>query len=817
MSLDNNKIYITENNTVLNIINDNKTVTTLSIQDESVSIVEVGIQGVSGKSYLLEADSTLFYDSVELVAGENISIASDADTNQIAISANINLDDYALKADLPIIPTIPSKTSELTNDSNFIQDSFYVHTDNNYSNADQSLVATIPNLALKTEIPSVPSKTSELTNDSSFETTSGSQEKVDSAIDAIKDEVSEDGDTLSKLRTLIGGLQTLVSSDDVSLDSLQKIVAYIKNNKDLIDGITTNKLNASAYTANDVMSKVISQLDSTHRFVSDTEKSEIEHGETAYGWGNHYNALSTGLICGGVLSINGTDNTTFDMTAGCGIIVDNHTNPTSPTKTLVEWDNKVAVEVPYISSVDTTYVGIDINGDFVFRDVAFSAEERRDIIVIGWCDHTNYINLTMAFTEPQWSPDIFGQLSDFLESFGSFNITGNEYYPLSGLQIRRTAGKTFDNGTNYVNAKKSVNILPTDAENPVNEIYYYHRNSSGNWVNDNESVSSIDPNHYDTGLGLALVPDNKWTIQIVEFYSPKNITDIQYGQVVYNSYEEAKSALSAPIDLDPYNNYDTFRAWIIIKQGATDLTNESQAVFVQAGKLGLISVASGGGSGGEVNTASNIGLLGIGLFDQKVGVDLKFKNLVAGSSKVTLTDDDVTKTIKIDANITKTDIGLSSVDNTSDVNKPISTLQQAAIDLKVDKVAGKGLSAEDYTSIEKSNLSTAYNHSQVAHAPSNAEQNVNADWNSETGASQILNKPTIPTNLSDLLEDDNHNVVTLAEKSDINHTNRTAINKVVDTGDGTKFLASDGEYKAVNVGESGIDLATACAISIALG
>ena len=35
--------------------------------------------------------------------------------------------------------------------------------------------------------------------------------------------------------------------------------------------------------------------------------------------------------------------------------------------------------------------------------------------------------------------------------------------------------------------------------------------------------------------------------------------------------------------------------------------------------------------------------------------------------------------------ITKASIGLSNVDNTSDANKPVSTLQQAAIDQKVDK------------------------------------------------------------------------------------------------------------------------------------
>jgi hypothetical protein len=40
---------------------------------------------------------------------------------------------------------------------------------------------------------------------------------------------------------------------------------------------------------------------------------------------------------------------------------------------------------------------------------------------------------------------------------------------------------------------------------------------------------------------------------------------------------------------------------------------------------------------------------------------------------------------------------------------------------------------------------TAYDHSQAAHAPSDAEANVNADWDASSGDAQILNKPTIPT------------------------------------------------------------------------
>ena len=53
----------------------------------------------------------------------------------------------------------------------------------------------------------------------------------------------------------------------------------------------------------------------------------------------------------------------------------------------------------------------------------------------------------------------------------------------------------------------------------------------------------------------------------------------------------------------------------------------------------------------------------------------------------------------------KADVGLSNVDNTTDINKPISNPTQSALGNKVDKQAGKGLSDTNFTQAEKDKLS----------------------------------------------------------------------------------------------------------------
>lgn len=81
---------------------------------------------------------------------------------------------------------------------------------------------------------------------------------------------------------------------------------------------------------------------------------------------------------------------------------------------------------------------------------------------------------------------------------------------------------------------------------------------------------------------------------------------------------------------------------------------------------------------------------------------------------VTITnhEDTITKSVEhiIDKknphDVTKAQIGLGDVDNTSDMEKPISTLTQEALDNKVDKVDGKQLSTNDFTDVEKTQIET---------------------------------------------------------------------------------------------------------------
>lgn len=60
--------------------------------------------------------------------------------------------------------------------------------------------------------------------------------------------------------------------------------------------------------------------------------------------------------------------------------------------------------------------------------------------------------------------------------------------------------------------------------------------------------------------------------------------------------------------------------------------------------------------------------------------------------------------------VARANLGLGNVNNTSDANKPVSVAQQAALDNKVDKVAGKALSTNDFDNASKAKLDSLNDH-----------------------------------------------------------------------------------------------------------
>lgn len=156
-----------------------------------------GIQGVTmlAGTYGVDANVGSDYKARISLYPATLSGRYNPNTNRVLTEAA--LDDYTKTANLATVatsgsysdlsnkPSIPTKTSNLTNDSNFVVDASYVHTDNNYTTTEKNKLSGIASGAevnvqsdwnvtssssdayIKNK-PTIPSKVSDLTNDSGF-------------------------------------------------------------------------------------------------------------------------------------------------------------------------------------------------------------------------------------------------------------------------------------------------------------------------------------------------------------------------------------------------------------------------------------------------------------------------------------------------------------------------------------------------------------------------------------------------------------------------------------------------------------------------
>lgn len=156
--------------------------------------------------------------------------------NAWELIGGIDLTDYYTKTEVNTLLTakadvsaIPTKTSDLTNDSNFAVDANYVHTDNNYTTAEKNKLAGV---AAGAEVnvqsnwtqtnssaddfiknkPSIPTKTSDLTNDSGFITTAAIPTNVSAFNNdaGYLDEIPDDSVGLNQLdSTIVNALNNI--------------------------------------------------------------------------------------------------------------------------------------------------------------------------------------------------------------------------------------------------------------------------------------------------------------------------------------------------------------------------------------------------------------------------------------------------------------------------------------------------------------------------------------------------------------------------------------------------------------------------------
>jgi len=298
-----------------------------------------------------------------------------------------------------------------------------------------------------------------------------------------------------------------------------------------------------------------------------------------------YNNASTGLISFDGLSIN-ADNTKFDVGLIKGWFVDNTTNPEIPTKTYVEFSQSLANSVNNIATQNVTYIAINSSGVLQQSGIPFEPEQQRDWIPLGVVIHSNRTNINAVNNQPVVALSPNNQLSDLMESIGFFNISGNAFSPNgANLNINKSAGHVFKQGSNFINNNKDPHTLSLNALVAPSNIRYRLQDGT-----ESSDSSIIDPNFWDNGGTLTAMIGTRWSIQRIYIFQ-SNLVRIQYGQATYSNQADAIQAIATEAFVVEQNLLENglFRGLLIVRRNATDLTDTSRALFIEASKFGSVA------------------------------------------------------------------------------------------------------------------------------------------------------------------------------------------------------------------------------------
>lgn len=299
--------------------------------------------------------------------------------------------------------------------------------------------------------------------------------------------------------------------------------------------------------------------------------------------------FSTGLITGGEVTINAGDNELFDIAAGEGFFADNFTDPVDPVRTRVSWTAFIGVTVTDIATQPRTSLGLDLSSGsavIVQQSALFTPAQGRVIIALAGLIHTNQTNLEFVFSGYSCAQDTRKDLEELQRFVRLINPSGNVFGANgANLNLDKSAGETFNNGINYTVDKQSPNLIADPSLAMLTFNYIFQDGSMGFTFGSPTTV--IDSEFYDDGSGTLLtMPNNQFQIQRIWFFTLTNQTVIHYGQTTYSSMNDAVVDINAEIvNLAPELT-DGFRCWLIVRDGATDLTNAAEVKFIAAGRFG---------------------------------------------------------------------------------------------------------------------------------------------------------------------------------------------------------------------------------------
>lgn len=364
----------------------------------------------------------------------------------------------------------------------------------------------------------------------------------------------------------------------------------------------TKKIHEFTYTATEVLDDSYFAIDQdqgdgtyqTQKAKWDTLKLEFKK--------DFSNLQATGVISGGEISVQTP--TTFQVTAGTGQFVDH----VAKTITEISWPTTTNIVPTYLTTANEQYSYIYINdvGAVAQTNKPFTSGDYGNKIPIGYITHTvtnpadppsskiitavsNAHRKALSQTiEYGFEANVDIQIivsKPFRLTYGSgadLKLGLSLVNPLIGGEVQLVGAGAF------LFSGVDPNHLNISAVSAFGAVYLGYVNTSGNPVIAYTATGFTNPNKYNPPAGdLEDVGTDFWTIQRLYYYPSENIPLVLYGRQRY----ESLNAASLNIEIEPTEDLEifskflkptVFMGYLIVKNGATDLSDTDEAIFISA-------------------------------------------------------------------------------------------------------------------------------------------------------------------------------------------------------------------------------------------
>ena len=235
---------------------------------------------------------------------------------------------------------------------------------------------------------------------------------------------------------------------------------------------------------------------------------------------------------------------------------------------------------------------------------AISTQDTSDTIMIG--AYVANSGVVVAIFDSPFNTGYGGETTatDFIRNvIGPANIEGNVFGANgANLNLDLVGGRVFLIGSNFRTNTKTPDELSISSGSAV-EFARVYRSAlpETDIIVETGDATDIDPDYYDDHSGtLQTVANNDWSVQVIYIVVDGSFL-VAYGQETFNTQTLAEQAvINGTLVYDELKQLQlqVRRMFLVVKQGATNLSDPTQAAFFTDGAFRGAGVSTSGGISG---------------------------------------------------------------------------------------------------------------------------------------------------------------------------------------------------------------------------